>query len=243
MTAGGGVCHSEMFPLVDVDAPNPTRFFQIWLNLPRKSKMARPAFVMHWAEEIPRWHSEDGKARATVWAGSMFGLSALRPTPESWAAEPANDVGLFHVQLDEGGALELPACAGGSATNRVLYLIEGRGAEIAGRAVPREEVVAFVKVRGDAAVPVRAHDGPAELLVLQAKPIGEPVVQHGPFVMNTREEIAEAFSDYRRTQFGGWPWPRDDMVFPRRDGRFAVVDGKRMTPPTAGEREKGKDEL
>jgi len=69
-----------------------------------------------------------------------------------------------------------------------------------------------------------------ELLLLQGRPIGEPVAQHGPFVMNTREEIQQAFNDYRRTQFGGWPWPEDAVVFPREKGRFAVFDGKEEVP-------------
>jgi len=68
------------------------------------------------------------------------------------------------------------------------------------------------------------------VLVLQGKPIGEPVAQHGPFVMNTREEIQNCFSEYRRTQFGGWPWQGDDFVFPRAKGRFALIDGVEYTP-------------
>jgi hypothetical protein len=69
------------------------------------------------------------------------------------------------------------------------------------------------------------------LLVLQGRPIGEPVAQHGPFVMNTREEINKAFSDYQATRFGGWPWPEDAVVFPKDKGRFALVDGSEMRPP------------
>ena len=61
----------------------------------------------------------------------------------------------------------------------------------------------------------------AEVLVLQGVPIDEPVAQRGPFVMNTQAEIMQAFADYRESQFGGWPWPTDEVVFPRAQGRFA----------------------
>ena len=72
---------------------------------------------------------------------------------------------------------------------------------------------------------------PARLLLLQAKPIGEPVAQHGPFVMNTRAELQEAYADYQRTQFGCWPWPKSDFVHPRSKGRFAQYgDGTVETP-------------
>jgi hypothetical protein len=63
--------------------------------------------------------------------------------------------------------------------------------------------------------------------VLQGRPIGEPIAQYGPFVMNTAAEIEAAFADYRRTQFGGWPWPSDDPIHPRDAGRFARhADGR-----------------
>jgi quercetin 2,3-dioxygenase len=83
-----------------------------------------------------------------------------------------------------------------------------------------------VQVRPDAAIPIVA-DGETEILVLQGKPIGEPVAQHGPFVMNTRQEIQQAFADYQQTRFGGWPWSSDDPVHPRGEGRFARhADGR-----------------
>ena len=76
-------------------------------------------------------------------------------------------------------------------------------------------------LRPDSAVTLETGAAEAEVLILGGRPIGEPVVQYGPFVMNTRAEIQQAFDDYRRTEFGGWPWKRDDPVHEREEGRFA----------------------
>jgi hypothetical protein len=77
-----------------------------------------------------------------------------------------------------------------------------------------------------------ARDSAVELLLLQGHPIGEPVAQYGPFVMNTRAELEQAFHDYRRTQFGGWPYPANDPVHPRERGRFAKhADGRLEDAP------------
>src|SRR5262249_8094235 len=91
----------------------------------------------------------------------------------------------------------------------------------------RFDAHAAIVVRPD--VPVRLENGAAEteVLLLQGRPIGEPVVSHGPFVMNTREEIARTIRDYERTRFGGWPWANDDPGHPREEGRFARhADGR-----------------
>jgi hypothetical protein len=84
-----------------------------------------------------------------------------------------------------------------------------------------------VELRADADVLLENGPTEGELLLLQGRPIAQPVVQYGPFVMNTRAEIQQAFADYQRTQFGGWPWPSDDPVHPRQEGRFARhADGR-----------------
>ena len=83
----------------------------------------------------------------------------------------------------------------------------------------------------DVEVPIVGGAYGAEALVLQGRPIGEPVAQYGPFVMNDRAGIEQAFDDYRATGFGGWPWPTDDPVHPREAGRFARhADGRWEEP-------------
>jgi hypothetical protein len=78
---------------------------------------------------------------------------------------------------------------------------------------------------------LKAGNEAVSILILQGKPIGEQVMQYGPFVMNTKAEIQQAFDDYHATQFGGWPWPRYDQVHARSKGRFARhADGKEELP-------------
>jgi Pirin len=72
MTAGKGIVHGEMFPLIHKEKPNHTRFFQIWINLPSKSKMVEPSFAMFWNNQVPKWKSEDGKAAVTVFYGERL---------------------------------------------------------------------------------------------------------------------------------------------------------------------------
>jgi hypothetical protein len=85
-----------------------------------------------------------------------------------------------------------------------------------------------------AAVELEAGGAEVEALVLQGRPIGEPVAQYGPFVMNTEAEIRQAFEDYRATEFGGWPWPDQAPTHGRDRGRFARhVDGRVEEPAGA----------
>ena len=94
------------------------------------------------------------------------------------------------------------------------------------------EQKAVLEVDASKIIPLENKSASEEVivLVLQGKPIGEPVVQHGPFVMNTHDEISQAFADYRSTRFGGWPWDDDAVVFPREKGRFARIDGVELGP-------------
>ena len=231
LTAGGGIVHAEMFPLFKRDADNPVELFQIWLNLPAKSKLAPPHFAMFWSPEIPtrEYATPSGaKAHITVIAGALDGATPLAPPPHSWAADPANEVAIWTAQLDEGAEWTIPP-ARDAAVSRTLYFFAGKAITIDGR---RLEQHAQLKLRADAAVTVRAESPDCELLLLQARPIGEPIAQYGPFVMNNRAELQQAFVDYQRTQFGGWPWPADDPVHERDAGRFArFPDGRVVKAP------------
>ena len=227
LTAGAGIVHCEMFPLLHADAPNPTELFQIWLNLPAKHKMAQPHFTMFWHEDIPRLNALDAKGRATevvCIAGKLGDMHPLKPPPHSWASEQVNDIGIFTLKLDAGAKLSLPA-AQSSQTRRVLYFFKGDTINVAGQNV---SAPSMIEVRVDQACELINGAAGSELLVLQGRPIGEPVAQYGPFVMNTEAEIRQAFADYRRTEFGGWPWGKSDPVHPRETGRFAKHSDGRL---------------
>ena len=231
LTAGQGVVHSEMFPLLNTAAPNPLELFQIWLNLPAVNKMAAPYFTMFWADRIPRATMADAQGRETevaVIAGRLQQAEIPLPAPPaSWAAQADADVAIWTLRMAPGARWTLPPAAS-AATRRHLYFFKGASVDIAGHPVQQHGAI---ELRGDAAVELRNGESESEFLLLQGRPIGEPVAQHGPFVMNTRAEIMQAFADYQRTQFGGWPWPDSAPVHGRDPARFARhPDGREEQP-------------
>ena len=111
---------------------------------------------------------------------------------------------------------------------RSLYVFAGEVA-LAGEVVRGERVEARAEVELE--LEGRSE---AEVLLLEGRPIGEPVAQHGPFVMNRRVELLEAMRDYQRDGFGGWPWESDAPVHPRERGRWARhADGREESPATS----------
>ena len=221
LTAGSGIQHCEMFPLVNTDATNPTELFQIWLNLPASDKMVEPYFTMLWADDIPKVMETDRLGNittVTVIAGSYHDTVALNPPPNSWAARSHADVAVWHVELEADAEWVLPAALRGSDVSRTLYLFEGGALTVDGVVV--ESSNAIVLEAGQDVV-LRAHDGAVQCMLLQGQPLREPVARYGPFVMNTKAEIQQAFDDYQRTEFGGWPWPTPDPVHPADQQRFA----------------------
>jgi redox-sensitive bicupin YhaK (pirin superfamily) len=234
VTAGKGIVHSEMFPLLKQDQDNPLELFQIWLNLPKRSKMAEPHFTMLWNEQVPRRAIEDAAGRKTevaVIAGAFGDLAPLAPPPDSWAAQDESGVAIWTLRMEPGATMQLPA-APLAGTKRTLYFFKGGAANVGGQ--PVQGPVA-ITLEADVVVPIIAGDDVCEFLLLQGRPIGEPVAQYGPFVMNTQQEIAQAMQDYRRTQFGGWKFGDQAPVHGTEPKRFAKYPDGREELPAARE--------
>ncbi|MCB9789212.1 MAG: pirin family protein [Deltaproteobacteria bacterium] len=229
MTAGAGIVHAEMFPLRDREQPNPVELFQIWLNLPQARKMVRPYFTMLWSGDIPTHRFLDAAGRATTVttvAGALEGRLPPSPPPDSWGSNPEAELAIWTLELDAGASWTLPAASPG--LSRWLYFYGGDSLQVGARTLDAGTRAAL---RSELATTLTAGARPASVLLLQGRPIGEPVAQYGPFVMNSQSEIQQAFADYRSTGFGGWPWPADDPVHAREQGRFALhPDGRRDVP-------------
>ncbi|EPY16231.1 Pirin domain-containing protein [Strigomonas culicis] len=282
LTAGRGIQHTEMFPLLAYDktenmdggaiegpeaaadaAVNPLELFQIWLNLPKKSKMCEPYFSMFWREDqpvavLPDLSGATGRtAEVQVVAGALGEVQPLAPPPDSWASNGTNNVAVWLLRLPAGVTVELPAALtaaaaaaasrGANPLSRAFYFVKGSDIFLRGGEADEKEVPIHVRtgVRVDPAVALRvraaADGGDAIVLMLQGAAIGEPVAQHGPFVMNTREEIMQCFADYQKTEFGGWPWPTSDYCHARSRGRHALHAGARLEYPPADNKNKGGD--
>ena len=225
MTAGKGVQHSEMFPLLNQEEDNPFELFQIWLNLPGSKKFAEPYYRMLWNEEIPHYHTKDENGKSIdikVVAGGIEAVNGPRPTPDSWASSPENEVAIWLINLEAGAEWQVPLASAG--LNRSVYFFSGESITV------DEQVFSDYRalhVEPDKPLKIVNGGKPARLLMLQGRPINEPVAKYGPFVMNDNTEIHQAMKDYQRTEFGGWPWPRSDHVHPRDQGRFARhADGR-----------------
>lgn len=229
MTAGRGVQHCEMFPLLNKDKENPLELFQIWLNLPKANKKADPHFAMLWADAIPEHIHKDANGNETkvkIIAGKIAETKAPSPPPKSWAADANNDVVIWTIKMQANASWKLPAAS--SQANRTLFFYAGNKVELDGQTFNTHQAI---ELYADKEVEILNGDSDAYFLLLQGKPIAEPVVQHGPFVTNSAEEVREVMASYSKTQFGGWPWPSYEHVHPRERARFAKhPDGKVEEP-------------
>jgi hypothetical protein len=224
LTAGDGIVHAEMFPLLNQEAGNPMDFFQIWINLPAVNKRVDPHFAMFWEKQIPKVKNTDingNMTEVTVVAGKYRSSSAPTPPPNSWAANQENDLAVWVIKMGKGAKWSLPAVS--ETSGRSLYVVKGKGVEIDGQPIPEKS---RVEILTPGAFNIVSAGNEVELLLLQGRPIAEPVAQYGPFVMNTEAEIREAYDDYSRTRFGGWKWSENDPVHGKNPEKFAqLIDG------------------
>lgn len=234
MTAGKGVQHSEMFPMVNQEGGNELEMFQVWLNLPAKNKMVDPHFKMLWADEIPVVEEADhagAMARIKVIAGPYKSFKGVRTTDNSWAADPENGVTIYTIDLEAGAEWSLEASEIAGVT-RNFYFYEGENLTVDQTLV---DSYSKIKVDADESTHFKAGPSGARILMLQGKPIGEPVVKYGPFVMNSQREIMQTFDDYNKTQFGGWPWPEKEQTHGIEKGRFAQFVNGDIEHPSENE--------
>lgn len=231
MTAGKGLQHSEMFPVLDSTKPNPLELFQIWLNLPKKSKFVDPYYKMLWKEEIPVLSVKDEKGLSTnltIINGSYNHITYIEANPDSYAYDPKHHVNIWLLEMEPNASFTLPDVS--STLNRALYIYDGNGVTIEDTSFSN---MSYAFLDGNVRTTIQNKDQTSYLLLLDGEPIEEPVVAYGPFVMNTKEEINQAYEDYQKTQFGGWPWDSDEPVHPLDAGRFAMYPGgKTVYPPT-----------
>lgn len=230
MTAGAGVQHSEMFPMLNDHENNPMELFQIWLNLPKKSKFAKPDYKMFWHENIPVVKKADQSGHffeVKLIAGEYLGVKSPDPLPASWAYERSNHVGIWLITLEPNAEFTIPSIS--KTLNRVLFNYEGGSITIENAEIG---VKHYAELQGDNEILVQNGNKKTKLLLLEGEPINEPTVAYGPFVMNTEGEIRKAITDYQLTQFGGWPWDQEDPVNEKESDRFASYnDGKHIEYP------------
>ncbi|HAS74724.1 MAG TPA: pirin [Clostridiales bacterium UBA8960] len=225
LTTGSGCQHAEMFPLVSMEEENPLELFQVWLNLPAKDKFTKPAYKMLWSEDIPNITIGDDygpKAMITIISGGFEGKHGLTPNPASYASDPNHHLNILLIEMEPYSEINLPQVS--KTLVRNLYYYEGEGhITIGTEKIPSSR---RIKLDGNEVIEITNGSKTSYLLLLEGEPINEPVVSYGPFVMNTEQEIRNAFSDYQHTRFGGWPWNRTDPINPRDSGRYAkYMDG------------------
>ena len=189
MTAGRGVIHSELPHPEFLESGGVMHGFQIWVNLPAKDKMMEPRYQDIPADEIPVAESDDGLVRARVVAGECLGASAV--------IETVIPIVYIHLTIQPGGSLVQPLDEG---LNGIIYCfggelnIEDDSVSDGQMAILSEGDSVAISVAEDA-------DGAAEALLLAGQPLNEPIARHGPFVMNTEDELRQAFTDYQSGNF------------------------------------------
>jgi hypothetical protein len=189
MTAGSGLVHSEMPGELLVRDGGTLQGFQIWVNLPKRDKMKPPNYQELKATQIPVATNADGTVTARVVAGTALGVSG--------AVRTHTPILYVHFTAAPGAAFDqaIP-----STHTALAYVIRGE-ATFGGKPAGQSRLIQFAN-DGDRIVVANGSQDPLDLLVLAGEPLREPVARYGPFVMNTKEELYEAFDDFRNGKMG-----------------------------------------
>ncbi len=233
LTAGAGIVHCEMFPLLDPHGPNPRELFQIWLNLPAQRR---------WPIRISRCSGarrSRGSARRDA-NGRRTDVHVIRGRARRPAAAGAA-AGFLGVGadsrrcdlVDHAGARRRLDVARRARSPHGAHAVFLRGPHAADREPQRSRSTAPSKSAPTSRCGSRQATSRSRSCCCKAARSASRSRSTGPFVMNTRAELEQAFADYRRTQFGGWPYPSAGPVFARQQGRFAKhADGRVEEAPT-----------
>ncbi|MDI7228669.1 pirin family protein [Leptospira santarosai] len=195
MTAGSGLVHSEL-PSNDFQK-NGGRMhgFQLWVNLPSSQKMSRPRYQDTPSERIPEIETSDGKTKIRVIAGEVFGTKAV--------IETKIPILYYHFRMIPGADVTVPVP---ESYNVFVFPFSGDGTlytEEGNTSLKEGEMVWFERGQGDVRFSLR-EDSPSDwqFLLIGGEPVDEPVARYGPFVMNTQEEISQAFYDFHAGKMG-----------------------------------------
>jgi len=221
MTAGKGMQHAEMFPMLMTDKKNTLELFQIWLSLDRQHRMVKPEYKMLWREDIPSFFVTDPsgfKAKITLIAGESHGASSQEPTENSWAKDKSHRLSIQLIDLEPRASYLIPAASG--TMNRSVYFYSGETLSIENDSF---EHLSYAFVTADSGTSLKnVSSKTAKVLLLESEPIPEPIVIKGPFVMTTNEEIEQAYRDFNETGFGGWPFSTPEVFHEATQERFAM---------------------
>jgi redox-sensitive bicupin YhaK (pirin superfamily) len=190
MTAGRGLVHAEISPAEFKQKGGPLEILQLWVNLPSRLKMVDPHYIGLQKADIPEIVEDDGRVTVNLISGSWSGRQA--------PIQSLVDIHMATLVFKPGGRVHATVARD---RNVFLYVVRGQVTVSGIEAEPHH----LIELENDAdAVDIEAI-GDAVLLFGHAQPLGEPVVSHGPFVMNTRDEIRQAMMDYQSGKFGGLP--------------------------------------
>ncbi|MGX6977704.1 pirin family protein [Vagococcus elongatus] len=229
MISGRGLQHAEMFPLIETEKNNPFEIVQIWLNLPAHKKMVPPSYKMYWHENIPVIKLADknpDKNFLKVLVGSYNGVQAERPVENSYGYEEENHINVWDGKLEKGERFVIPSYPNDVKVQ--FYVGDGKF-KVDDYLVDRNSLLVYTS---DSEITFTAEED-SEFMVFIGKEIKEEIYAYGPFVMNTKAEVVQAYEDFRKNQFGGWPWSSSAPTIPSDKGRFSVYDkgSKTKYPP------------